>query len=401
MPSAKKSSASTPKPPQGRPTSTSALAQPSASQNFPILSSFSPDGTLFAFATLAVDKHRIRIYNTASSRAVAEYTLDSGRISVLSWSTLVPESPTQDTRSPSKKRKKTRLEATNDNVDAEKELAVLVVGLSDGTILFFSPTHSKVIRTLSHPTSTSSILALAAGLANKSLIWTSSADSSIRLWDVQKNAILRSWKNDDRIPSTSLSVRPTQNADQVDLLVAHHNIRLLEIDSSDISSTSKKPKQVASFTGHASSIKTLLWSTSKSPSTLFFSSAEGDRFVYIWNTDGASSNQKSIGTISLDSDVRSLKLASSDPLKRSLVTLSTSGKLSFIPIPSDFPHGTGDKAFKIPSLIPRSTLSTSSKTQDNPVIDFVFIPADTGSIRVVRLARGIRPVFDVVVSTLH
>ncbi|KAF9473183.1 NUC189-domain-containing protein [Pholiota conissans] len=396
MPSIKKSWTSGSKTSKGRPTSTSSLARVSASDSIPVLSSFSPDGTLFAFATLAVDKHRIRVYNTASSRAVAEHTIDSGRVSVLSWSTLVAESSDQETRSPSKKRKKTRSGAGSETAEMEKEVTALVIGLSNGSVSFFSPTRAKVVCTISHTTSTSGILAVASGLT-KSHLWTSSADSSIRLWDIQKNTILRSWKNDDHIPSTSLSVRPSDNTEQIDLLVGHHNIRLLEITTPVIDSTQNKPKQAASFIGHASSIKTLLWSNFENTSTTFFSSAEADRFIYVWSTEAPSSNQKSIAAVSLDSDVRAFKLATFDSMKRSLITLSSAGKLSFIPIPSDLSNATGDKASTIPSLVPRSTLSTSrTSSQDSPVIDFVSVAGDSRSIRVVRLARGIRPVFDVI-----
>lgn len=334
-----------------------------------------------------------------SSRAVAEHTVDSGRVSTLSWSTLQPESSTHETRSPNKKRKKTRSEESNANPDNDKEVDVLVIGLTDGTVTFFSPTHSKIFRTLSHSTSTSAIFAVAMGHTDKSVVWTSSADSTIRLWDIQKNDILRNWKNDDHIPSTSLAIRPNGANDQTDLLTAHHHIRLLEIQSADSKST-QKPKQVVSFTGHASPIKNLLWSSLETPSTTFFSSAESDRSIYVWNMDGASSNEKSIASMSLDSDVRKLQLDESDPTRQTLIALSASGKLTFTPIPSEFPRNTGDKGTNIPSLVPRSTLSTVSKgsSQDQLVLDFGSIPEQKGSIRVARLVKGIRPIFSVIVS---
>lgn len=401
MAPSKKSSASHSRPSKSRTISTSSLAQPSQSDTSSVLSSFSPDGTLFALATLAVDKHRIRVYNVISGQAVAEHTVDSERVSVLSWSTLHPESSNPESRSPSKKRKKTRSEDGNPISEADKEVVVLVIGLSNGTVSFFSPAHSKVIRTLSHPTSTTPIFALAIGLADKSVIWTSSADSTIRLWDIQKNYLLRSWKNEDHIPSTSLSVRPDGGVDQTDLLVAHHHIRLLEVQSAD-SNSAQKPTQIASFTGHASPIKNLLWSTLETPSKTFFSSAENDRFIYVWGVEGASLNEKSIACMSLDSDVRFLRLDKSEPTCETLIALSSSGKLTFTPIPTDFPRGIAEKASKIPSLVPRSTLSTASQSnsQDQAVLDFVPVSAETGFIRVARLVKGIRPVFNIIVGRL-
>jgi hypothetical protein len=39
-------------------------------------------------------------------------------------------------------------------------IAIVALGLSDGSILLFSPSHSKVVRTLSHGSSASAIIAL-------------------------------------------------------------------------------------------------------------------------------------------------------------------------------------------------------------------------------------------------
>ena len=74
------------KPPKSRPAATSALSQPAvedASSTYS-LSSFSHDGELFAFLSLAVDKHRLRVYDTTTGQPVAEHVFDS-RVSSLCW----------------------------------------------------------------------------------------------------------------------------------------------------------------------------------------------------------------------------------------------------------------------------------------------------------------------------
>lgn len=397
--------ASNVKPSKSRPVATSAISQPALLETLPILSSFSTDGNLFALVTLAVDKHRLRIYNSVSGRAIAEHTVQEGRVSSLVWATAALSSgPSAETNSPTKRRKKRRAENDTEKEERKTEAEVVLLGISDGTILLYSPEQSKIVRTLSHGSSTSPILALAPGVSNKSNLWTSSADSSTHLWDVQKNTIIRSWKNEDRIPFTSLAVQQPTNPDNpTHLLAAHHHIRLLTDVSSPQDPSLTKPTQVATFTGHASSINILRWAKATATSHRFFSAAEGDRFVYLWESEGASINEKPVASIPLDSDVRSVSLNSSDPSRQVLMALSTSGKLSFIPIPSEFPSSSnsGDEIHKIHTLLPRSTLTGVSKTNsDPPIINVVPISAVSGSIRVARLVQGIKPVFDLVVSYL-
>ena len=372
--------------------STSAISQPLLSETLHISSSFSHNGDLFALVTLAVDKHRLRIFNVVAGRATAEHTIQDGRVSSLIWSTLSLDSDTlsEETISPTKKRKKRRVEHDEEQSRKNSE-TILCVGLSDGTIIFFSPSHSKVVRTLSHPSSISAITSLTCSIPGDPLLWTSSSDSSVHLWDVQKGTLLKSWKNDDRISYTSLAVRPSPSEEGLDLLAAHHHIRLL----SDISiSTSSKPNQIASFTGHATSIKLLRWLKSPDASRRFFvSAAEGDRFVYIWDSETASRvNEKPIASFSLDSDVRTIEF---DPDRQTFMALSSSGKLSFVPIPTDFPASSE----KIHTLLHRSTLTSGSKGKnDPPIIDLVPNPSSTGVIWVARLVNGVEPVFDTVVS---
>ncbi|KAF8912939.1 hypothetical protein CPB84DRAFT_488362 [Gymnopilus junonius] len=126
---------------------------------------------------------------------------------------------------------------------------------------------------------------------------------------------------------------------------------------------------------------------------------DGDRSVYCWSIQDTSSNEKPIASITLDSDVKSISLSLTSQLPQTLVTLSVSGKLSFVPIPSEILVSTGGKSGKIQSFLPRSSVSSaSSKAHPSapPIIDLIPLPEQPGTIRVVRLVKGIQPVFDIV-----
>ncbi|KAK7064670.1 U3 small nucleolar RNA-associated protein 5 [Favolaschia claudopus] len=410
MASPQKSKKNRTKPPRGRPAATSAISQPvveDASQ-LTAFSSFSPNGNLFAFLSLAVDKHRLRVFDTAISQSIAEHVVDSARVSSLSWSIFDPSDASRNVvadvdEPPNKKKRKKRASLANGDTSLPQintALEVVLLGLSDGTVLFFSPTHGRVIRTLSHSTSTAAILSVVLKQTGDSAptTWTSGADGAIRLWNAHKNDFLGSWKTDDRIPYSSLAIRPTTD-DSVDVLVANHSIRLL---SSNAETLTEQPTQVASFTGHASPVKQLQWDASNAPPTRFMSMAEGDRIVSIWETpENSAVEGKMVASVQLDSDARAISLSASaaSSERQNLLTLTASGKISIFPIPAEIvpPASSSRTQHKVSSLLPRSNLSTSSKTGPGVQIVAASFAADVvGHIRVARLVGGVRPVFDLV-----
>ncbi|KAG6837912.1 hypothetical protein H0H93_013065 [Arthromyces matolae] len=397
------------KPQQGRPSSTSAISQPVVedASHLTALSSFSPDGNLFSFLSLAVDKHRLRVYSTVTGQSVAEHIIESARVSSATWGTFDPSegqnASSTTEASPTKKKRRKRDAATAEEQSHSATIQTVILGLSDGSILLFSPNHGRIIRTLSHPSSNVEVLAveMVQHSDKSSTLWTSGADGTVRLWDAKKNEIVATWKNDDRIPYTFLAARPSPEEGRMDVLAAHHSIRLLSSATTD----AQKPKELAAFTGHASSIRQLQWDASKTPSTRFVSLAEADRFVYIWEVPEDSSTEgKAIASIPLDSDSRILSFSipqklprTSTSRKQTLLTLSASGKISIFPVPSELATSANSKQ-KLSTLLSRSILAASSKTASTAkVINAAFVPENNGAIRVARLVGGIRPVFDVVV----
>ena len=384
-----------------------ATSQPTSGDTS-ILSSFSPDGAFFVIITLAIDKHRLRLYNTSSARVVGEHTFESSRVSALTWGSIKTDTEVLD--NPNKKRKKRKFES--DISQTEKRSSdttdVVVLGLQDGTIIFFSLTSSRIVRTLTHPSSPSSVIALALKTVDKPILWTSSTDGIVRLWDVQKHEILSSWNDENHIPYTSLSLRPTTDSGQTDVLVGHHRIRLFS--DTTLHDPQSTPLQLGSFTGHASPTMILRWVHASAVSHRFFSVAVNDRFVYVWDTVKDSSLPEKpvapLACVALDSDVRTIGLSTSDLSQQTLVTLSASGRLSFIPIteslappPNAAPPQTKNKMF---SLLPRTSVASSSNTRslDPIVIDIICVPGDSHSVRIARLIKGVKPVFEDIVCPL-
>ncbi|KAJ3575909.1 hypothetical protein NP233_g777 [Leucocoprinus birnbaumii] len=400
-----KKSKKTPKPPQGRPASTALISQPAAEDTSSLnaLSSFSPDGTHYVYISLAVDKHRARVYNTATGHAIADHIIEAARVSSVIWSVLDLGEPSEgESVQPSKKKRKKK-DNINPSEGRSKGIEVVVLGLSDGSILCFSPSHGRVLRTLSHASSTSSIVALAAEESHRRwLIWACSEDATLRLWDTNKIEVVGSWKNDDRIPYSALTLRPSNEENRTDILSAGHTIRLLSIVGETGGILPKKLSQLAKFTGHASPVKSVKWDRSKQLPTRFISMAEIDRFLYIWDVpDSPDVDGNATASVPLDSDARVFSLSgpseSSPPV---LLTLSASGKIALYPIPPQIspPSSSNRSPAKLPTLRSRSTIVPTSRksTVPAPIIDVSFVDGDQGKIRIARLVQGIRPVFTII-----
>ncbi|TFK76707.1 NUC189-domain-containing protein [Pluteus cervinus] len=408
----KKTKKQSQKAPKGRPFSTSIISRPAVEDTTQVtaLSSFSPDGYHFAFLSLAVDKHRLRIYHAETGQSISEHIVESARVSCLSWGTYEPLDRSgidQDgTASPSKKKRKKRNSTAPADVPQPDAVQVVMLGLSDGTILLFSPIHGRVLQTLIHTTSTSAILSVVSVKDEEgSKIWTSGADGSVRLWDAGKNDVLGSWKNDNRIPYSRLAIQPRSSDEDVHLLAAHHSIRLLAADPSFTDLDGKSPQQVANFTGHASNVTELQWDSSSPNSNRFFSIAEADRFVYLWELPtGSTTEGKAIASIPLDSDARRIALcippteSMNKKSKQQLLALSATGAISIYPIPTEIatPASSKGTQHKLPTLTSRTNLSASSKNASATarIADASFASGEEGHVRIARVVGGIRPVFD-------
>ncbi|KAI0344075.1 NUC189-domain-containing protein [Trametopsis cervina] len=396
------------KPPKGRPAATSTISHPavedaSTSHSF---SAFSPQGDMFAFLSLAVDKHRLRIYDTTNGHSIAEYVVESSRVSALSWARF--EVGPRGDGEPKRKRK--RKNQQGDSASVNLPPPGVILGLTNGSLILYSPAHGKVVKSISHASSTAAITSVVVDNSEDyeaSEAWTAGADGVVRLWDLQEGTLANQWKTNERIPYSCLSVRPAGSEDidkETELLGANYAITLLSVPpSSELSGEAKKLQKVSAFTGHASSVKSLQWDTS----SRFLSSAEADRFVYLWDvpgTDGAEG--KVVASIPVDSEVRTISLGarpSGAPTSGSqiLLALSASGRIYLFPIPSDFTPASSSKGkSKVITLTPKSTINVSAPKKGgdrgSDVISAAFLPGEDSKVRIARLAGGVRPVFDVV-----
>ncbi|CUA69168.1 U3 small nucleolar RNA-associated protein 5 [Rhizoctonia solani] len=366
------------KPPTDRAVGTSALAQPSLYSPASRLSSFSPDGALFAFLSLAVDKHRLRVYDVATGSAVADHTFDGPRVTALVWGAF----ELTDESKASKKRRKRKSLTTDDAPAALSAIQLVALGLSDGSIVLFSPTQGTVVRTLSNPSYTAAITSIAPHNDSPTHLWASSEDGAIRYWNVPTST---SKDVATSTPCVALAPRPgvTETKDGVThLLTAQTTIQLLPVSSDGI-----VQKELVTVPGHASPVIALIWEHhSSEPARRFVSAAEDDRVVSVWDAV----NRKMIASVPLDSEARHITFGTENSV---LLALAVSGKVSLYTLPE------GAKSKGVSTLSPQSVISVEhagKKGGDPALADVVaatFVPGAQGKVVLARLV-GVKPVFD-------
>ncbi|KAH7343457.1 WD40-repeat-containing domain protein [Rhizoctonia solani] len=370
------------KPPTDRAVGTSALAQPSLSSPASRLSSFSPDGALFAFLSLAVDKHRLRVYDVATGSAIADHTFDAARVTALVWGAF----ELTDESKASKKRRKRKSLTTDDAPEAPSAVQLIAVGLSDGSVVLFSPTQGAVVRTLANPSHTAAITSLAPHNDSPTHLWVASEDGTIRYWNIPTST------SKDIVTSTpcvALAPRPgvTETKDgATHLLTAQTTIQLLPVSSDGITQ-----KELITVPGHASPVIALVWDRhSSEPAWRFVSAAEDDRVVSVWDATSG----KMIASVPLDSEARHVMFGaeSGAPI---LLALAVSGKVSLYTLQE------GAKSKGVSTLSPQSVVSVEyagKKGSDPTAADVVaatFVPGAQDKVIVARLV-GVKPVFDTI-----
>ncbi|KAI5124479.1 hypothetical protein M0805_008361 [Coniferiporia weirii] len=388
---------------------TSAIAQPVVEDavSSTILSAFSPDALLFAFLSLAVDKHRLRVYDVNANRVVAEHIVDRARVTSLAW---IPfgitdkNLPEEKENPPSKKRKKPdsgpgRSEAVE---STSMKVQAVALGLSDGSVQLFSAAHGRVLRTLAHPSSKSSVLAITKGSwhGDSQSVWTSGSDGVLHLWDLRNGGIIFSSQDNERAHYSALAIRPGVEDNQAQILAANNTIYLLSSSSgfptSDDDDDGDSLKSICSFGGHASPVKHLIWDSSASSPKRFYSSAEGDRFVYIWEIfDLISEKGKMVASCPLDTDVRQMNIFASSG-RQILLALSSSGKVTLSPVPAELSTSVGGKGSlkqHVPTLLPRTTINLSA-TKSTSDVRIVAATLEENHIRVALLSGGAKVVFE-------
>ncbi|TRM62401.1 WD40-repeat-containing domain protein [Schizophyllum amplum] len=369
------------KAPKSHPKSTATISQAPADDAslLSATSCFSANGTLFALVTPVVDKHRLRVYDALTNKTIAEYLVPSARVSSLAWAKLntSEDSPATPADAPPSKKKRKKGASGPVDTPASSAIDVVALGLVDGSVSLFSPSHGRVVRTLSDPSCTSPVLALSP--AADGSLWASGADGEIHIWNPQKNQIAGNWKS-DRIPLTALCTRP--GTADVEVLAASHSIRALSSTSDD---EPQKPVQTAAFTGHATPIQILRWDVSQEPPTRFVSVAERDRIVSMWELPPTGAEGRMVASVPLDADARNAAFSAA----RHMLAVDTAGKIYVYDIPEHLP-GTSAS-----TLSPRTRIHPPTSTASVQVLEACFGP-QPGQICVARLVGGVRPVLSVI-----
>lgn len=391
-----------------RPENTSAIAQPALNDAWAtsMLSSFSDDAQYFAFASLAVDRHRLRVFDTNANHVIYEDTIDRAKVTCLTW---VKASLGTKTSSPERSEvvfKKRRGQDTHTvnghDLEAKKNKEDLVVlGLEDGSILIHSAAQGRLVRTLSHPSSKAAIRAVSRNAGDS--LWASGSDSCLRLWDILSGNLLSAIEGTEKRTYTSLSTQSITEGGQSRLLAGCTKIDLYTA-STDASSSSESGSSElelsTSFNGHATPVRCLRWDYPEAKR--FASAAEDDRLVYLWELpEPASSKGKMIASCPLDSAALQVELASSSGVSL-IATLSLSGQISLSPIPRELVASSTKSSSKhqVPTLHPCTTARLTTKA--SPAKTFVsamcFVPSLPASIRVAVVEGGASVAFETFVS---
>lgn len=402
---------------KSRPISTTALSEPvvaetSAAASF---SAFSRSGLFFAHIALAVDKHRLRVFDTESSKSIAESVFQNSRVSAVHWA-LLPSSGADDSagadaagdENTSRKRKKRKSISGRENSTED----LIIIGFSNGTLAIFSPKQGEVVRTLSTTSSNDAIFSITSNPAPSSSpnpqLWSSSANGSIYSWDARTGNLLATWKisKNTNTPYTAIAIHPSTTDDDASrLLAARHRIQLFSTSHTETDA----PRESASVTGHASPVICLDWAPSPGSelAQTFISAAEGDRFACIWRVPEAETDEDEednegdvlegtlIASIPFDADVRSVGYTSASsiaPSKPLAYGLSSSGALRIFTAPSALSAGR---------LAPHTSVEGTSITTSPgspPIVSLHFDVQRPGSVQLARLVTGVKPVFERIVS---
>lgn len=388
--SAKKSKKARVKAPKSRPETTFSNQRDTTSSRS--LSQLSRDGGHLALLSLSIGKHRLRVYNTQTANSIVEHVVESGRVTCLQWVCLDltggPGTPAggSEAPSPSKKKRKTRDDTISETKEVSPGAHLVLLGLSDGSICCFSPSHGRVVRSLSHTKNTAPVRAITASqsVPPGHNLWSTDADGMIFCWDIRTGEVVGTWKSGSSAPYSAIAIRPSVDDDApLQLVAAHRSIQLLSLDSPHLNTTSKV-KELATFTGHASLVSNIYWETS----SRFVTSAESDRFLYMWEVPEADSNRGHIlFSAPLDSEVRSFSLFGSK-----LLAISASGRISVFSPPSD-----SSSSSHVVNLEPVSTIAVSYKKAllSVEVVSASFLPS--GQLRIATLSGGVKPAFDTAV----
>ncbi|GAA6064118.1 hypothetical protein JCM10212_004965 [Sporobolomyces blumeae] len=411
----------------------------------------------YAHLHCAPDAHTLRVYEVESGRCVSRWASnaaggeasegqddDEPRVKSMAWAWIPSQAngatgaageggdtgAGHDSKRGKKRRKSDGGSAAVDSpakptaggrAGSEPKL-VVVLGLETGAVLVWDPRGTAPLKTLSHPTSTSPVTALALPVQSErnGHVWTGHDDGAVRVWDlvagnlVGKVAGLSEEKRWD-----DLLVRYEAGNDEAKLVVSHLSLHVYSVQVGAAAAAKKekvrdlRATEIGRCTGHVEPASIRWTGASSAPASTvdrltFLSYTASDRFVQIWSIPSTSSDSSANGTLlarlALDSGVSSATVSPLASDSQTLAAIDTqSGSVSLASLPAAFPTIAPSPAKK-GKKTPRSTVvaleavcevvpPTSGSKGESGAAQLAF-RADEGKLVVCR--GGVKPVFEVV-----
>ena len=340
----------TSKPPKSRPVSTSALSQPLESNFSEQITEFAGDASLLAQLSQAVDRARLRVYAPGTAGVVADYLLPEGvACRAMAWVQLGAKSHT-DGLSSKKRKALAKAEASGASSPAAAHVAL---GLSDGTVLIFSPQTSSVVHILVASTPDSASAAVVSLSCDAQHLWGATAHGWVHGWDL---AHITQATAQDRVPPAvhflpdgKTPVSLLQAGRQGRMLAAHHAILLYD------ASGTPRSRPTAQYSGHATPVTHLAWIGTHA----FVSAAAEDRHLYYWLCDTTQSHGQASAMLTLDAPARRLLAWEDKHAGWHLLTISVRGTAHVYVLPRDVPTAQG-----LVTLTPVSEVRLSGGSTD-------------------------------------
>lgn len=209
-----------------------------------LTSLFNDTRTYFAYATVALDGHQVRVVSVNSSESDLDVCLNLDRdnkVSVLSWVWF----PQHD--------------------------QILAVGLTNGSIMLFSPQTNSVVVRLS--TSANSLITDFVYSSITSSLWASDINGVIYEWDSFYNLRQQFSINESLETAESISkIAIVSYNSKPHILAGSHSIYLVEIATKQV---------VKTFPAHIQTVKSI--TPVPFEEDLFLTSASGDRFINLYS----------------------------------------------------------------------------------------------------------------------
>ncbi|KAG0004549.1 WD repeat-containing protein 43 [Entomortierella chlamydospora] len=247
-------------------------------------SSFSPEGGHnYCIVTPGADHYRLRIFDTATGTIKNDYEQKEGdgKWTCVRWGSITEVGANGS----SKKKKRSPQEGSSS--------PVLALGQTNGHISIYSLAHGRVIHELSgsHTGKVNDFCFSKNGTRG----FSAGEDGLIIEWDIMQGVEM------SKFNAEAKSVKKIQlNHEEDMILTAGHSMKLWDLETRET---------IKSFTGHASAITNIVFSTNDK---FLASTAEQDRFINLWDCTRDSQQEGNITALTLDNTVSHIDISANN-----------------------------------------------------------------------------------------